>query len=52
MNFFINKDLVKGHKIIIKKENLKICPKCGRLTDNGNFCIHCPGVPLLDVEFQ
>lgn len=49
---FINSDLVKGHKVIVKKEGLKICPKCGRLTDNGNFCIHCPGVPLLDVEFQ
>ena len=49
---FIKNDFVKSQKIVLSKENLKICPKCGRLTNNGNFCIHCVGVPLLDVEFQ
>lgn len=49
-----NKDLVKGQVTIkLNKENIKICPKCGRIASkDSNFCMYCPGVPLAKVEFE
>ena len=47
-----NRSLVKG-KIIVETDKVKICPKCRKLLPaDNNYCWDCPGVPLMEVEFQ
>lgn len=44
--------LVKESCIVLKADEIKICPECGRIAPKeDNYCTQCIGRPLVEVKF-